>query len=269
MKTQRNKVSSAARTSKAAKPRPVRVNRPGLVLVPKRPTRKARRWSPAAMVLFAILVGGAAIVIAMLYAAAPLHADTPPAGGDPMAMVRGVMDQTISVFKDKGISAVDRRLKLRAIAEAHFDFEGMARSAVGYHWRTFSDDQRKEFTPLFTSFIEDVALSQIEKYSVEKVQQDIQSSVIVFTREQIEGDRAEVFSTVTLQKTRWSQLSHVQRQRRVEDLRYQRGCDQRDCQLSQSVQSGAQRARLRQADRVAAPEDRTAWNRAGQLAPLR
>jgi phospholipid transport system substrate-binding protein len=152
------------------------------------------------MVLFAILLGAAAIVIAMLYAAAPLHADTPPAGGDPMAMVRGVMDQTISVFKDKGISAVDRRLKLRAIAEAHFDFEGMARSAVGYHWRTFSDDQRKEFTPLFTSFIEDVALSQIEKYSVEKVQQDIQSSVIVFTREQIEGDRAEVFSTVTLQR---------------------------------------------------------------------
>src|SRR5256885_4960370 len=141
----------------------------------------------------------AAAVIAMLYAAAPVHADTPPSGNDPMTSVRGVMNQTIAVFKNQGISAPDRQKQLRSIAEAHFDFESMARSAVGYHWRTFSDDQRKEFIPLFTMFIEDVALSQIEKYSVEKVQHDIQSSVIDFNREQVEGDRAEVFSTVTLQ----------------------------------------------------------------------
>jgi phospholipid transport system substrate-binding protein len=108
------------------------------------------------------------------------------------------MDQTIAVFKEKDIAATDRRAKLRTIAEAHFDFNGMARSAIGYHWRTLTDDQRKEFVPLFTTFIEDVALTQIEQYSVERVQHDIQSSVIVFDREHVDGDHAEVFSTVTL-----------------------------------------------------------------------
>jgi phospholipid transport system substrate-binding protein len=153
----------------------------------------------AALVLYAILIGAAALVIAMLYAAAPVHADNPPPGADPMATVKQVIDQAIAVFKDKETSATDRRRKLREIAEANFDFQGMARSAVGYHWRSFSDGQRTEFVPLFTTFIEDVALSQIEKYSVEKVQQDIQSSVIAFDRERIDGDHAEVFSTVTLQ----------------------------------------------------------------------
>ena len=161
-----------------------------------KPKRDSAR---AGIVLYTILAGAAAIVIAMLYAAAPLRADTSPPGADPMATVKSVMDQTIAVFKDRQVSAADRQRQLRTIAEAHFDFDGMARSAVGYHWRTLTDDQRKEFVPLFTNFLEDVALSQIEKYSIQKVQQDIQTSVIVFDREQVDGDEAEVFSTVARQ----------------------------------------------------------------------
>jgi len=170
-----------------------------LTLVPKRPPQKSRRFSRrTTLILYAALIGAAAIVIALLYAAAPVHADNPPVKLDPMSTVKRVMDQTIAVFKEKDIAATDRRAKLRTIAEAHFDFSGMARSAVGYHWRTLTDDQRKEFIPLFTTFIEDVALTQIEQYSVERVQHDIQSSVIVFDREHVDGDHAEVFSTVTM-----------------------------------------------------------------------
>ncbi len=174
--------------------------RPPLALVPKRTTPPTPRISSrrAAIILYLALLGAAIAVVAMLYAAAPLHADAPPPH-DPMKTVKGVMDQAIAVFQDRDISAQARRQKLRTIAEANFDFEGMARSAVGYHWRALTPDQRQEFVPLFTSFIEDVALSQIEKYSVEKVQQDIKTSVIVFNNERVDGDSAEVFSTVTLQ----------------------------------------------------------------------
>ncbi len=117
-----------------------------------------------------------------------------------MASVKGTIDEAVAVFKDKSIPAKDREQKLRAIAEQRFDFERMARAAVGYHWRDFAPDQRKEFVPLFTKFIEDVYLSRIESYSVEKVQQDIQSSSIQFTRERMDSpDEAQVFSNVTLQ----------------------------------------------------------------------
>jgi phospholipid transport system substrate-binding protein len=119
--------------------------------------------------------------------------------GAPMASVKTVMDQAIAVFKDKTIAPADREKKLRGIAEGHFDFERMARTAVGLHWRDFSEQQRAEFVPLFTNFIEDVYLSRMEDYSVEKVQQDIQSASIQFTKERMDApDQATVFSEVTL-----------------------------------------------------------------------
>ena len=131
-------------------------------------------------------------------ARAATDADAAPAG--PMASVKSVVDQAIAVFKDQGVAPADREKKLRAIAESHFDFEKMARTAVGLHWRDFSEQQRGEFVPLFTNFIEDVYLSRMEQYSVEKVQQTVQSSSIQFIKERMDApDQAVVFSSVTLQ----------------------------------------------------------------------
>ncbi len=116
---------------------------------------------------------------------------------DPTAMIKSVIDQTIAVFKDRSIPSAARQAKLRAIAEQHFDFAEMARSTVGYHWREFTPEQQKEFVPLFTSFIEDVYLDQIQRYSVQRIQKDIKSTNIEFTKQQIDGaGDAEVFSTV-------------------------------------------------------------------------
>ena len=131
-------------------------------------------------------------------ARAATNADAASTG--PMASVKMVVDQAIAVFKDQGVAPAAREKKLRAIAESHFDFEKMARSAVGLHWRDFSPEQRSEFVPLFTNFIEDVYLSRMEQYSVEKVQQEVQSSRIQFIKERLdEPDQAVVFSEVTLQ----------------------------------------------------------------------
>jgi phospholipid transport system substrate-binding protein len=131
-------------------------------------------------------------------ASAATNSDMAPVG--PMASVKSVVDQAIAVFKDQGVAPADREKKLRAIAESHFDFEKMARTAVGLHWRDFSPAQRAEFVPLFTNFIEDVYLSRMEQYSVEKVQQTVQSSSIQFIRERLDApDQAVVFSTVTLE----------------------------------------------------------------------
>lgn len=140
----------------------------------------------------------AVVATLMSSAASPARAlasDSP----DPMASVKSTVDQTIVVFKDRQIAETDRQRKLRTIAEGRFDFSEMAKSAVGYHWRDFTPAQRSEFVPLFTKFIEDAYLSRIEDYSVEKVDQQIQSSVIQFNKETTDGpDYAEVYSTVVL-----------------------------------------------------------------------
>jgi phospholipid transport system substrate-binding protein len=125
---------------------------------------------------------------------------TDPSASDPMASVKIVIDQATGVFKDNGVAPADREKRLRAIAESHFDFVSMSRSAVGRHWREFTPEQQAQFVPLFTAFIEDVYLSQMERFSVEKVQQAVESANIQFIKERIdEPDEAEVFSEVSLQ----------------------------------------------------------------------
>ena len=76
-----------------------------------------------------LIVVGVLLSNATCARSARLAADAAPVG--PMASVKSVVDQAIAVFKDQGIAPADREKKLRAIAESHFDFEKMARTAVG------------------------------------------------------------------------------------------------------------------------------------------
>lgn len=149
---------------------------------------------------FLLVVVAAMLVGARVVPAAAQQSAQAAASPAATMSVKSVIDQSIVVFKDQQISAADREKKLREIAERHFDFEEMSRSAVGYHWRDFTPAQKSEFVPLFTAFIEDAYLSRIETYSVEKVNQQIQTSKIQFTKETSDGpDYAEVFSNVALQ----------------------------------------------------------------------
>ena len=133
-------------------------------------------------------------------AAAQAVANASIAPADATGSVKAIIDQSIVVFKDQQISSAEREQRLRAIAESHFDFAEMSQSAIGYHWKTFTPAQKAEFVPLFTAFIEDAYLSRIESYSVEKINQQIKSSMIQFNRQTNDGlDYAEVFSTVVLQ----------------------------------------------------------------------
>lgn len=148
-------------------------------------------WFAAAIVCLTLsLLAGRALALTV---------EAPSGSGDAIASVKTIIDQSVAVFKQQDIPEDARQQKLRAIAESHFDFTQMAQSACGYHWRSFTPEQKAEFVPLFTKFIEDVYLSQIESYSVEKINQQINSSKIEFTKQTTDDPGyAEVFSNVTL-----------------------------------------------------------------------
>jgi phospholipid transport system substrate-binding protein len=75
----------------------------------------------------------------------------------------------------------------------------MSRSVLGYHWRTLTDEQRAQFVPIFTGFIEDAYLSKLQDYTVHQVQRELQTARIGYVRENFDGnDYAQVFTTVTL-----------------------------------------------------------------------
>jgi len=45
----------------------------------------------------------------------------------------------------------------------------MARSTLGYHWRSLTPDQRADFTQLFTDFIEAAYLDKVQDYAGQQV----------------------------------------------------------------------------------------------------
>lgn len=105
-----------------------------------------------------------------------------------MTVVKGLVDQAIDLLKDQQTPLAQRQRKLRDLANNNFDFRTMARSALGYHWRQISPEQRKEFTQAFTAFVQDSYLSRMHDYSGQRVE-------VLSSRNQGEG-YAEVESRV-------------------------------------------------------------------------
>jgi phospholipid transport system substrate-binding protein len=149
----------------------------------------------------AIFLAGTLCAVALMPGPARAQAPASAAmmGGDPTVMVKAVVDQATAVVRDTQTPTADRDKRLRAIAEANFDFADMARTTLGYHWRQLTPQQQAEFVPLFTSFMENVYLSKLQEYSVQKLRQSVNTSNVSFTGQQYDGaDYSEVHSTVLL-----------------------------------------------------------------------
>ncbi len=120
---------------------------------------------------------------------------------DPMTQVKNGVSDVIDVFKAPDTPLQVRREKLRELGAKYFDFESMTRSVLGYHWRELTAQQRVEMVALFTGFINDAYLSKLQDYSVKKVEDELPTVNIQFTRETFDGlDYAEVYSTITLKE---------------------------------------------------------------------
>ncbi len=133
-----------------------------------------------AFLLTSMVIAAVSLVCA---SASLAHAAT-----DPMTVVKTVVDQAIEVLKDRQTPLPQRQQKLRELVDNNFDFRAMARSALGYHWRNITPEQRTEFTKAFTAFVQDSYLSRMQDYSGQRVD-------IIDSRNQGDG-YAEVMSKI-------------------------------------------------------------------------
>jgi phospholipid transport system substrate-binding protein len=150
-----------------------------------------RRRSSAALTI--ILLLSCMSLVQTIIAATP-----PPA--DPMSVIKTGLDQVIAVFNNQQMPLNERREKLRSMSLDYFDFDSMAKSVLGDHWRALSSAQRSQFVPLFTEFIQDAYLSKMEQATVEKIRQKAKTAQVRFLKQTyFSSDYAEVFSTVALE----------------------------------------------------------------------
>lgn len=107
--------------------------------------------------------------------------------GSPADDVRRQTDRIVKVLADPALKSAgheqERQAAIRTIAERIFDVGEMTRRTLGTHWRERTDDERAEFTRLFSDLLERTYFTRISAFNGEKI------SVL---GESIEGDLATV-----------------------------------------------------------------------------
>jgi phospholipid transport system substrate-binding protein len=127
-----------------------------------------------------------------VFTALLLLAAVPANAGVPTEQLKGSIEQIIKILEDpatKGEQEIEkRRAALRQVAENIFDFEEAARRSLGRHWQSLSEQDRQEFTRLFSDLLERSYVSRIEQYSGER---------IAYRGDSAQGDTATVKTTFT------------------------------------------------------------------------
>jgi len=117
------------------------------------------------------------------------------AAGVPTDQIKATVDKALVVLRDPRFKAAtkakERKDQLKQILFARFDFNEMAKRALGADWRRRTSTEQEEFVHLFTDLLERAYTETIESYTDEK---------IVYISEKLDGTFAEVASKILTSK---------------------------------------------------------------------
>jgi len=91
------------------------------------------------------------------------------AAEDPQAVVQKATDQIFKILKQYPQDTQARREQIQAVVDGYFDFEAIARLAVGPRWRSLPPEEQQEFTQEFRKLLFNTYLGDIEKYSTQEI----------------------------------------------------------------------------------------------------
>ena len=121
---------------------------------------------------------------------------TPSLAGEPTDHVRKTTDKMITILSDPVLknNVEERRKMLRSTLSERFDWREMAQRSLADHWQSLSEEEKKEFVPLFTDLLENTYMKRIENYSGDKVSYEAERvkgnyslvKVTIFTDKQVE-----------------------------------------------------------------------------------
>lgn len=109
--------------------------------------------------------------------------------------IKTTVDEVIRIVGDEEMKKKSneqrRRTAIKKSIATIFDSQEMAKRSLGRHWNQRTPAERKQFADLFATLLENSYAGKIESYNNEK---------IVYTRESVDGDYAEVKSKVVTAK---------------------------------------------------------------------
>lgn len=130
-------------------------------------TTNTRRWA-LALVCSAAAASGLASngETAAARAATALATDPPPAAKTPRQLISETVDQAFSILRDPELKKdrQERLRRLRAAVDAVFDWEKMAQSSLGHHWRKLDASQRAAFVDIFKELLAQKYMDDIDRF---------------------------------------------------------------------------------------------------------
>ncbi len=93
------------------------------------------------------------------------------ASATPTDEVKKAVDEVVHIVADKEMkkNEVKRRQSLKKSISTIFDYSEMAKRSLGKHWNTRSAAEKKQFSELFATLLENSYASKIESYNNEKI----------------------------------------------------------------------------------------------------
>lgn len=115
----------------------------------------------------------------------------------PLDALRGPVDNIISVlndpqYEDSAKRDVERE-KIWKIIRKLFDFTEMAKRTLARNWRSFTPQERKEFTQVFAEFLGNTY--------IDKIQKDYREETVVYVKQETVTDSKALVTTKIVRET--------------------------------------------------------------------
>jgi phospholipid transport system substrate-binding protein len=91
------------------------------------------------------------------------------AAENPQAVVQNGMDQILQILTRYPQDTRDRREQIQAVVDGYFDFEAIARLAVGPRWKSELPEKQQEFTLEFSKLLFNTYVGDIQKYAKQEL----------------------------------------------------------------------------------------------------
>jgi len=105
--------------------------------------------------------------------------------------LKSSIDKILTILKDPALKGdaqkQNRRMALKSAIKERFSFAKMGQFSLARHWKTISDEQKKQFVDLFAKLLEDTYLSKIESYTDQTVE---------YTKESVTEKKAKIYSVI-------------------------------------------------------------------------
>ena len=113
--------------------------------------------------------------------------DATAAVSGPLGLVKSSVARVLGVVRSWPMGSNERRTGIVRVRHELFDFQEIARRALGQHWKGLSPAEQDEFVQLFTDALDREFIAGLDTYSSDRV---------TFLGEVIDGDWAQVRSRI-------------------------------------------------------------------------